>query len=90
LIASREGKPESASLSGLALNADPSLMRFHGKPAKGEPQTSGIPMLAAAVCLSKFFEDVFVLVGRYSLAVVTDRDGRVGGVALNVYPDGSA
>ena len=35
-----------------------------------------MPMLAATVCLSKFFKDVFVLVARYPLAVVADRYGR--------------
>ena len=42
-------------------------------------------MLAATVCLSKFFKDMFVLVARYSFAVVTHRNGRIGRVALNTH-----
>ena len=47
-------------------------MCFHGKPAKGETQPSGMPMFAATVCLSKFFKDVLVLVAWYPLAVIID------------------
>jgi len=35
------------------------MVRFHGKPAKGESESGGMPMFAATVCLSKFFRDVF-------------------------------
>src|SRR5205085_9736332 len=87
LIASREHKPKGASFSGFALNADLSLVRVHRKPAKGEPQASRMPMSAATVCLSKFFKDVFVLVARYSLAVVADKNGDISPLALNTYPD---
>jgi len=87
LMASREREPKGASSSGFALNADLSLVRFHGKPAKGEPQTSRMPMSAATVCLSKFFKDVFVLVARYPLAVVADGSGDISSRALNIYPD---
>jgi hypothetical protein len=87
LIASREREPKGASFSGFALNADLSLMRFHSKPAKGEPQASRMPMLAATVSLSKFFKDVFVLIARYPLAVVADRNGDISPRALNIYPD---
>src|SRR5437870_5446214 len=87
LIASREREPKGASFSGFALNADLSLVRFHRKPAKGEPQASRMPMLAATVCLSKFFKDVFVLVARYPLTVVADRNGDIRPRALNVYPN---
>ena len=87
LIASREREPKGASFSGFALNANLSLVRFHSKPAKGEPQASRMPMLAATICLSKFFKDVFVLVARYSLAVVADRNGDISPRALNIYPN---
>jgi hypothetical protein len=69
------------------MNADLSLVRFHSKLAKGEPQTSRMPMLAATVCLSKFLKDVFMLVARYPLAVVADRNGDVSPRALNIYPN---
>jgi hypothetical protein len=72
LIASRECAPKSASFSGFALKANLSLVCFHGKPAKGETEPSGMPMFAATVCLSKFFKDVLVLVTWYPLAVITD------------------
>src|SRR5213595_2097272 len=87
LIASREREPKGASFAGFALNADLSLVRVHSKPAKSEPQASRMPMLAATVCLSKFFKNVFVLVARYSLAVVADRNGDISLCALNTYPD---
>ena len=47
------------------------MVRFHGKPAKGESEPGGMPMFAATVCLSKFFKDVFMLLARYPFAVVT-------------------
>ena len=87
LIASREREPKGASFSGLALNANLPLVPFHSKPTEGEPQASRMPMLAAAICLSKFFKDVFVLIARYPLAVVADRNGDVSPRALNIYPD---
>src|SRR5437762_5982546 len=87
LIASRQREPKGASFSRFALNADLSLVRFHSKLAKGEPQASRMPMLAATVCLSKFLKDVFMLVARYPLAVVADRNGDVNPLALNVYLD---
>jgi len=87
LTASPEREPKGASFSGFALDADLSLVRFHSKPAKGEPEASRTPMLAATVCLSKFFKDVFVLVTRYPLAVVADRNGDINPLALNVYLD---
>jgi hypothetical protein len=71
LIPNRECEPESASFSGFALKADLPMVRFHGKPAKGESEPGGMPMFAATVCLSKFFKDVFMLVARYPFAVVT-------------------
>jgi hypothetical protein len=86
-IVSRERKPKGTSFSGFAPNADLSFVRFHSKPAKGEPQASGMPMLAATICLSKFFKDVLVLVARYSLAVVADRNGDISPRPLNIYPD---
>ena len=86
-IVSRERKRKGTSFSGFALNADLSFVRFHSKPAKGEPQASRMPMLAATICLSKFFKDVFVLVARYPLAVVADRNGDISLRALNIYPD---
>ena len=46
-------------------------------------------MLDAAVCLSKFFKDVFVLISRDALAVVSDRDPHIRRVALNIYADRS-
>ena len=46
-----------------------------------------MPMLDAAVCLSKFFKDVFVLIGRDALAVVTHRDRHIRRFALNSYAD---
>ena len=48
------------------------MVRFHGKPAKGESDAGGMPMFAATVCLPKFFKDVFMLVALYSLAIVRD------------------
>src|SRR5207248_1256144 len=87
LMASREREPKGAAFSGLALNADLSMVRVHSKPAKSEPQASRMPMLAATVCLPKFFKNVFVLVARYSLAVVADRKGDISLCALNIYPD---
>ena len=47
------------------------MVRFHGKPAKGEAEPGGMPMFTATVCLPKFFEDVFMLVAGYPFAVVT-------------------
>src|SRR5947208_12564583 len=87
LIASRKREPKGASFSGFALNANLSLVRFHSKPAKGEPQASRIPTLAATICLSKFIKDVFVLIARYPLAVVAVRNGIINHRALNIYPD---
>jgi len=72
LIARREREPEGASFSGFALKPDLPLMRLHSKPAKGKPEPGGMPMFAATVCLSKFFKDVFMLVGRYAFSVVRD------------------
>src|SRR5436190_22828068 len=87
LIVSREREPKGASFSGFALNADLSLVRFHSKPAKGEPHASRMPMLATTFCLSKFFKDVFVLIASYPLAVVADRNVDISSRALNIYPD---
>ena len=63
------------------------MMRFHGKAAKSESDSGGMPMFAATVCLSEFFKDAFMLVARYPFAIVTDRDGRSGRVGLNPHPD---
>ena len=87
VIADRQREPKGASFSGFALNADPSLMRFHSKPAKGEPQASRMPMFAAAVCLSKFFKDVFVLLARYPFSVVANGNGDVSPLSLKIYTD---
>ena len=87
LIASRKREPKGASLSGFALNADPSLVRFHSKLAKSEPQTSRMPMLAATLCLSKFLKDIFVLMARYPLTVVADGNGDASPRALSIYPN---
>ena len=48
-----------------------------------------MPMLPATVRLSKFFKDVFVLIARYPLAIVTDRNGDTVSRALQVYPNRS-
>ena len=87
LIASRKREPKGASFSGLALYTDFSVVRFHRKPAKGEPQPSRLPMLAATACLSKFFKNAGVLIARDPLAVVADRKDDISPCALNVYPD---
>jgi len=87
IIAGRKRKPKLASFSGFALDADLSFVRFYRKPAKGEAEAGRMPMLAAAVCLSKFFKDVFVLIARYPFAIVTDRNGRVSRRALKAYPN---
>jgi hypothetical protein len=87
LIPNRECEPEGAPLSRFALKPDLPMVRFHGKPAKGESEPGGMPMFAATICLSKFFKDVFMLVARYPFAVVTHRDGRSGRVGLNPHPD---
>ena len=89
MIPNRERKPKHASFFKFALNADFSLVRFHGQSAKGEAEAGGVSMFAAAVCLSEFFEDVFVLIRRDALAVVAHRDRHIRHVALNIYPDGS-
>ena len=67
----REREPEGAPLSRFALKPDLPMVRFYGKPAKGESEAGGMPMFTATVCLSKFFKDVFMLVARYAFAVVT-------------------
>ena len=64
MIADREREPKRASFPKFALNADFSLVRFHRESAKGEAEAGGMSMLAAAVCLSELFEDVFVLIRR--------------------------
>jgi len=64
-------------------------VRFHSKPAKGKPEASRMRMLPATVRLSKFFKDVFVLIARYPLAIVTDRNGDTVSRALQVYPNRS-
>ena len=87
VIASRECEPEGASFSRFALKPDLPMVRFHGKPAKGESEPGGMPMFAATVCLSKFFKDVFMLVARYPFAIVRDRDCCSGRVALNTQAD---
>ena len=64
-ITNRKTELERASFSGFALNADFSLVRLHGQPAKGEAEPSGMTLFRAAVGLSKFLEDVFVLICFY-------------------------
>ena len=47
-------------------------MGFDSQSAKGEAEAGGMPMFAAAFCLSEFFENVFVLIRGNALAIVDD------------------
>ena len=71
LLANRQAKPEDTSLSEFAPNADLSLVRFHGEPAKGETNAGGMALLRAAVGLTEFLEDVRMLIGRDAWPIVT-------------------
>src|SRR6266446_1287908 len=84
-IANREGEPERASFSKFTLNTDLSFVRFHSKPAKGQSKAGGMSMFYPAFRLSKLFKDVFVLILRDTLAVITHRDRHIRCVALDFY-----
>src|ERR1700730_6739196 len=78
---------EGASFSKFALDADFSAVRFDSQPAKGQTDAGRMSMLAAALCLSKFFKDMFVLIRGNTRAVVRHRDSRLFRIALHSYPD---
>ena len=89
VFAKGKAEPKRAPLSRLTPDADLSLVRLHRKPAKGKTKAGRMLMFMAAICLTKFFEDMLVLVLRNSFAIVTDGDNCSRNIALNVYADDS-
>jgi len=74
------------------LNANLSFVRFHESRTKGEPRPVRMTMLAATICLSKFFQRMCSClidagIPRYSVSMTGNGD--ISSRALNIYQDWS-